>query len=223
MKEFIDYYKVLQVQHFAEQEVVSAAYKKLCSKYHPDTNPKSGADEIIKSLNTAYHVLKNEASRRSYDIKWHKNNNKPPVHKPAPMRSFCGKPTDAARTVVNQYFTHLTNKDYKKACDLLCDADKKNIPFRHFKKWQRSVSSRYQISSFQIVDSYPIENFEIEGYPTCRAECVRLRINEENLITSEQNQYTYSRIAIYGDSIWRIYLGYQNVLELSRKMEQTAS
>jgi len=223
MKEFIDYYKVLQVQQFADTEVVSAAYKKLCCKYHPDRNPGKGAHEVIKNLNAAYNVLKSEASRRSYDIKWHKNSNKLTITTPISTSCSSGTPAEAARNVVKQYFTFLIEKNYKKACALLCEADRKNIPLRHFKKWQRCVTSRYRINDFQVVDSYPIENFEIEGYPTCRAECVNLIINEVDLITSEQNQYSYDRIALYIDQTWSIYLGYQNVLELTKKLLQNAS
>ena len=38
-----DYYRVLQVDSTAEQEVIEAAYRRLAHKYHPDLNPAPDA------------------------------------------------------------------------------------------------------------------------------------------------------------------------------------
>ena len=62
-----DYYKILQVDPLAEEEVVEAAYRRLARKYHPDVYDGPDALERMRILNLAYGVLGNPASRLAYD------------------------------------------------------------------------------------------------------------------------------------------------------------
>lgn len=62
-----DYYKVLQVDPEASAEVITAAYKVLAKRLHPETD-LTGVHEIrLAELNRAYGVLKSGAARRAYD------------------------------------------------------------------------------------------------------------------------------------------------------------
>ncbi len=63
-----NYYKILQVDPSAESEVITAAYKRLSIKYHPDTNSSSDANRRMQEINEAYQVLKDPASRAHYDL-----------------------------------------------------------------------------------------------------------------------------------------------------------
>ena len=67
-----NYYKILQVDSEASQEVIEKAYKALVKKYHPDL--KSGSEKIeaenmIKIINEAYEVLSNDVKREEYNKK----------------------------------------------------------------------------------------------------------------------------------------------------------
>src|ERR1051326_497986 len=62
-----DYYKILQVDPLAEEEVVEAAYRRLARKYHPDVYDGPDASERMRILNLAYGVIGNPASRLAYD------------------------------------------------------------------------------------------------------------------------------------------------------------
>lgn len=64
---FVNYYKILQVDSEAEIEVIDVAYKKLALKYHPDYNKASDADEKMKGINEAKRVLTNPQERSRYD------------------------------------------------------------------------------------------------------------------------------------------------------------
>ena len=59
-----DYYGVLGVDKDASARDIYRQYKRQAAKHHPDLG---GSEEQMKSLNEAYGVLKNSASRRAYD------------------------------------------------------------------------------------------------------------------------------------------------------------
>lgn len=65
MMEVVDFYRVLQVDPRAEQEVVRAAYRTLATKYHPDV--AGGSVDRMVALNQAWSVIGNEAARAAYD------------------------------------------------------------------------------------------------------------------------------------------------------------
>jgi len=64
-----DYYQILQVHPSAEQEIITAAYRKLADKYHPDHNPskQQWANEKFKEINGAYEILSDVEKRKQYD------------------------------------------------------------------------------------------------------------------------------------------------------------
>lgn len=76
---FKDYYKILQVDRNAVQEVITVAYKSLAKKYHPDLNLNNlnEANEKMKVINEAYNILNNAESRTKYNLTYdsHTKNN----------------------------------------------------------------------------------------------------------------------------------------------------
>jgi hypothetical protein len=62
-----DYYRVLQVDPQAEEEVIEAAYRRLARKYHPDVYAGPDAAERMRELNLAYSVLRDPTKRQEYD------------------------------------------------------------------------------------------------------------------------------------------------------------
>jgi curved DNA-binding protein CbpA len=62
-----DLYKILQVDPDADAEVVTAAYRTLARKLHPDTDVTGIHAVRMAELNRAYSVLRDPAQRRTYD------------------------------------------------------------------------------------------------------------------------------------------------------------
>ena len=63
-----EYYDILQVKTNASISEIKRAYRALAKKLHPDlnkNNPKS--EELLKKVNEAYSVLKDEKKRAEYD------------------------------------------------------------------------------------------------------------------------------------------------------------
>jgi curved DNA-binding protein len=66
--DFIDYYKILEIDKKASAEDIKKAYRKLARKYHPDLNPNDKAAESkFKQVNEANEVLSDPEKRKKYD------------------------------------------------------------------------------------------------------------------------------------------------------------
>ena len=87
-----DPYRIIQVAHHAEPEVIEAAYKRLARKYHPDLSSSADATAHMQDLNWAYQILIDPAKRARYDRgigrkvtpKPKPPKSRPPPPKPAP-------------------------------------------------------------------------------------------------------------------------------------------
>ena len=62
------YYEILKVDKDASEEEIKKAYRRLSLQYHPDRNPSSEANNIIRDINTAYETLGDKEARRRYDL-----------------------------------------------------------------------------------------------------------------------------------------------------------
>lgn len=66
--EFIDYYKILEIQTTASEAEIKTAYRKLARKYHPDLNPNDeNAKKKFQQINEANEVLSDPEKRKKYD------------------------------------------------------------------------------------------------------------------------------------------------------------
>ncbi len=65
--EFKDYYKILGVPRNADPKAISAAYRRLARKHHPDVNKDKGAEDRFKEINEAYQVLGKPDQRAKFD------------------------------------------------------------------------------------------------------------------------------------------------------------
>ena len=63
-----DYYTLLGIPRCASDESIKQAYRKLVRQWHPDLHPDlPDAEERLKRLNEAYHVLRDHHSKAIYD------------------------------------------------------------------------------------------------------------------------------------------------------------
>ncbi len=66
--EFIDYYRILEIDKKASADDIKKAYRKLARKYHPDLNPNDKeAETKFKQINEANEVLSDPEKRKKYD------------------------------------------------------------------------------------------------------------------------------------------------------------
>lgn len=68
MRNFRNYYDILDVPRNASNEKIKQVYRRLARQYHPDLNPgDKEAEEVFKDINEAYDVLSDTAKRSQYD------------------------------------------------------------------------------------------------------------------------------------------------------------
>ncbi len=66
--DFIDYYKLLELDKSASQADIKKAYRKLARKYHPDLNPNNKEAQLrFQQINEANEVLSDPEKRKKYD------------------------------------------------------------------------------------------------------------------------------------------------------------
>lgn len=99
-----NYYDLLGVSPNAEIEVITAAYKAMIRKYHPDINKSASASDRTKAINEAYEVLKDPLQRQDYDAKLAEgrtNRGAPPPPPPPPPPTPPPSPTPPSRNEVS--------------------------------------------------------------------------------------------------------------------------
>ncbi|MCW3077033.1 MAG: cbpA [Bacteroidetes bacterium] len=66
--EFVDYYKILELDKNATQADIKKAYRKLARKYHPDLNPNDTTmKKKFQQINEANEVLSDPEKRKKFD------------------------------------------------------------------------------------------------------------------------------------------------------------
>ena len=66
--DFIDYYKILELDKSASEGDIKKAYRRLARKYHPDLNPQNSAAKLkFQQVNEANEVLSDAEKRKKYD------------------------------------------------------------------------------------------------------------------------------------------------------------
>lgn len=66
--DYIDYYKILELDKSASEADIKKAYRRLARKYHPDVNPNDEtAKKKFQQINEANEVLSDPANRKKYD------------------------------------------------------------------------------------------------------------------------------------------------------------
>jgi hypothetical protein len=86
------HYDVLEVSRTASPEVIRAAYRSLCLKYHPDRASGGDADGHMAAINAAYDVLSDPVKRALYDARL--SHRRPAAHPPQPStQTQRGTPT----------------------------------------------------------------------------------------------------------------------------------
>jgi len=99
------YYELLQVTSNADAETITAAYRSLIKRQHPDVSADPNANRISQKLNQAYATISDPVRRRKYDEELRHRRLYQPNHAPRnTARSSSGTQADAIRQhVIRRY------------------------------------------------------------------------------------------------------------------------
>ena len=234
MVSLFEHYKVLGVNYGAGLNDVTSSYKRLCRIHHPDVNDDPESEEIMKRINLAYTVLR-EKFKRDAALRERQNYSRP-VKRYGPVetrhygaetrtqntdaRKAAAEAEKAAYAVLDSYFKAINAYDYSAAYILLSNLDKRSITREGFIKWRQSVARLYPMREFRITGGQPVSTVVWGVGKTMFARKFRVAVTEEDLTDDEIHSGNVEKMVINENGIWKVYLGYNGVGELTRTFDE---
>jgi len=228
MASILEHYRVLGVSAGAGIADVTSSYKRLCRKYHPDVNTDPGSEELMKRINVAYTVLrerlKREAAfreRQSYT--WMVR--RPAASPVTRANNTTAQKADAeeekgAYCALNAYFTAISAGDYPCAYNYLSSYDKRQISKESFTGWRKSVARLYPMRAFKVTGSQPGITVTLGDSKTFFARKFRVAVTEEDIAEERMQSGDIEKMVVCECGVWRVFLGYDGVAELTRGFDE---
>lgn len=220
MQNWLDFYAVLQVHYSAEPDVIEAAYKRLCKKYHPDVNPSPSATQRMQQLNQAYETLHDAQRRKKYHQLWVEKTGTPSEHlsyqqadepAQAAQPAAASAPVHRAEIVLEQYFEAVKDGRLRDAYRLLFREVRRKNPASSFIAWRQSVQQVFQITGFSIQHGNFEECMRIGDYICCPAQHFQVTIREKDLRTGLESSETVLQTVVQDGPQWGVYLKYKDL------------
>lgn len=222
-------YDILQVIPTAEQEVIDAAYRRLCRKYHPDVNKDVEAGRRMNLFNEAYAVLRNPDRRTAYDRRLSDARavglERTPMPQTHPRSGADAANLEAGRQVLLDYFLALREQVWHKAYAMLCSADRRRIPLQDFLEWQEAVAGLFELGEVDVALHRPhraagkLESAEyvVEGREVdLAADSWHDFVTVKHLVLEAHAEDPATGQA------WRVRLGYEDVRDLATRFRLMA-
>jgi len=225
MRDFIDYYKILQVHHEADIEIISAAYRCFSKRYHPDLNADLDAKEMMALINTAYDVLGNSSKRKTYHQQWLEANgikNIGPFHTKNPIEEKKLKEQASAKLALWRFFDYHIHEKWEESYRDLTQEDQTNIPLDDYIKWKDAVAALYRLTEYNI--NYVSTHTSCEYGGTVYPEILHfsIELTETELATGKMNVERTVKYVAWDGNQWRVCLGYTELKSSIRKLHYLA-
>lgn len=217
-----DYYQILQVHHDASPDVIKAAYRKLCTLYHPDSNGNENEMVRMAEINEAYHTLSDPDKRAVYHKLWQEHFTQRSKHVFPVTHIPEGMQYDSAKNILDQFFHALYTKNWTSAYSCLTIEDQQRISINQFCAWRDAVSDCFDMQDYRIQ--------KYRSYNRCRiGETVyeqvaeyAVIINDLDLQTSQVSQSTTHKYAAFDGISWKVCLGVKSVKQATLKFKLMA-
>lgn len=219
---FKDYYHILQVHHDASPDVIKAAYRKLCTLYHPDTSRNDNQMARMMDINEAYRTLSDPDKRAAYHHMWLEHTTKRSEHVFTVTRPPAGMQYDSAKNVLDQFFHALFTKNWTSAYSCLTVEDQQRISISQFQAWREAVADCFEMQDYRIQ--------KYRTYDRCRLGEViyeqvaeyAVIISDLDLQTSQVSQSTTHKYAAFDGTSWKVCLGVRSVKQATLKFKLMA-
>lgn len=221
-KEFKDYYQILQVHHDASPDVIKAAYRKLCTIYHPDTAGNENEQVRIRDINEAFSTLSSPEKRTAYQKVWLERKAERSLHVFPAAHPPRGVAYDSAKNVLDQFFHALYTKNWANAYACLTIEDQERISKSQFFTWRKAVSDCFEMQDYRIQQYRSYKRCRIGEYvyeEVCEYSVV---ITDLDLQTQKTSQSTTHKYAAFDGTSWKVCLGVKDVKQATIKYKLMA-
>lgn len=198
---FIDYYKLLEVDKNASLETIQQNYHSLSKLYHSRKNRSSFASNRMAHLKKALSIFEEDESRAAYDEAYEK------YYKTLPDSENIVTESHPATQVLHTYLFNLKNKKFEEAYQTLCDYDKANISFSDFSKWQETINNCYEIENFELKFFKNYYDCEIGNVLYGKIIEFSVILTDFNKRTLEYNTQQFHKYIIFSENNWNVCLG----------------
>ena len=238
MTSILDHYKILGVSVGAGIADITSSYRRLCRTYHPDLNDDPASEELMKRINIAYAVLREKLAREAifrerqiYQRPVRRYQNPDARYRGADTRKWGAEPygaeyrTDSAdekeaRSVINSYFRMIAECDYQDAYKLLSSYDKKQISPESFIRWRKSVARLFKMRGYEIASDPAAATVSFSDDRVLRARRFSITVTEENITEEATQTGRVEKLVIDENGIWKVFLGYKGVGDLTRTFDE---
>lgn len=209
---FKDYYLIMQVHYFASQDIIKAAYKKLCHMHHPD---RGGDLRLFQDINEAYACLTDVEKAEAYKKTWLKHY----IHETsfdfgALQPSLYDISMHHVKEVLMSYLNNIKLGDYESAYELISKANKEKIFRKDFMLWQKLISEVHHLLDFDA-------NFDaFTNNETGLIVHYKVRVREFNILMNHVEIDYFTRQLIYEDNTWRLLIRDIDVRAVIRKYKK---
>ncbi len=220
MSSFKDYYKILQVHFDASDDVIKAAYRKLCTLYHPDsTNSDAFMMAKMQEINEAYDALKTPDKRTIYHKAWlkHFTDRTSHVHYPETIPVSCG--LSEARRIMDCYFHALYTGNWLNAYDLIALEDRARISVNDFINWKTAVACCYKMQSYTLAPAKLYNNYRIADTYYETIVDFKTTVADTDMQTNETSRNISHKFAVYDGSSWKVCLGVNDVKAVTSRYQ----
>lgn len=226
MNNFVDYYKMLQVHHEADREIVNAAYRCISRMFHPDVNDSKAATEQMKIINAAYSIIGNPERRKAYHKEWIRNKNGTTQYKAEEkepqFNAAAEMEKEIAKGALEGFFDDLIKEEWEKSYQKLTAADRDNVPLSDYIQWKDAVSTLYKLGNYKIDYFCTYDNCEYAGSKYPKILHFSITLTEMETATGKVNQEQTQKYVAKDKNGWKVCLGYTDLKSSIRKFKYLA-
>lgn len=212
-RNFIDYYRVLEVHYDARPEIIQAAYKRLSRLYHPDSATTADAAKM-KLLNEAYQILHDTQRRSEYHAKWLEHCSARNRFVTSGLLTPPGQgdsSIESARAVMELFFQAQKFRKHDEAYLLLTKEDHEHTGADDFATWRNLVEKCYEMQDFKVryFSSYRKCRIGDTIYPYVAEFAVT--VTDMDTLTMEVSSETLHKYTAFDGVSWKVCLGVRSV------------
>ena len=235
MLSLFECYKILGVNAGAGIADITSSYKRLCRIHHPDVSSDPNSEELMKNINAAYSTLREKFRRESafrdrqgypryarrYANPESRTVNTSTRRSASDSSRTANAESDkAAYSVLYDYFTALSACDYPAAYKCLSEYDKQQTTMDSFVEWRESVARLYLMKEFFIAGNSTSTMVKFNDGKAVPARKFHVVVKEDDLVDNTARSGDVEKLMISENGIWKVFLGYKGVGDLTRAFEE---